>query len=253
MKRDRADKLLVQLGLAKSRSKAMELIERGVVFYEGKKVTRAKQQISGHALEVKDLTNFVSRGARKLEHALENISLNFKNKIVVDVGASTGGFTQVALNHGAQKVYCLDVGKNQLDEDLKKDPRIINLEGLNIKNGVDLGEKADIALVDLSFISLKLVIKSVFDLVQDSGKVLALIKPQFEVGKGNLGKGGIVRERKLHIDVLLELYQFFIALEFYPKDFCLSAIKGRGGNQEFFILLERKKESIPFTQIEALI
>ncbi|TDJ08665.1 MAG: TlyA family RNA methyltransferase [Deltaproteobacteria bacterium] len=253
MTKDRADKILVKLGLVSSRSKAQELIEKGGVNYNGKVVKKSKELIDENGIELTDTIKYVGRGARKLEGALKDIHVNFKDKIVADVGASTGGFTQMALELGAAKVFAIDVGHGQLDIRLKEDPRVENLEGINIKEGVNLEEQVDVALVDLSFISLKLVLEPIFDLIKENGVVLALVKPQFEAGKNNVGKGGIVKDRETHIRILHEIFDFCQESGFSIKDFCLSPIRGREGNQEYFILLNLKEKGILFTQIEALV
>jgi len=253
MTKDRADKILVKLGLVSSRSKAQELIEKGGVLYQGEVIKKPTKLIEATGIELTDSIKYVGRGAKKLEGALKEIHLNFKDKVVADVGASTGGFTQIALGLGAAKVFCIDVGHDQLDISLKEDPRVNNFEGINIKNGMDIGEKVDIALVDLSFISLKLVLLPIFDLIKEDGEVLALIKPQFEAGKGAVGKGGIVKDRETHIKVLREIYDFCKEHSLNIKEFCLSPIRGKDGNQEYFILLNLKDEGITFTGIEALL
>ena len=253
MTKDRADKILVKLGLVSSRSKAQELIEKGGVLYHGEVVKKPTKIIETNGIELTDSIKYVGRGARKLEGALKDIHINFKDKVVADVGASTGGFTQMALELGAAKVFCIDVGHGQLDISIKEDPRVENLEGINIKEGANLGEKVDVALVDLSFISLKLVLGPIFDLIKEDGEVLALIKPQFEAGKDNVGKGGVVKDRETHLRVLHEIYDFCKEHSFGIKDFCLSPIRGKAGNQEYFILLNLKESFIPFTQLEALI
>ncbi|RLA63177.1 MAG: TlyA family rRNA (cytidine-2'-O)-methyltransferase [Epsilonproteobacteria bacterium] len=253
MTKDRVDKVLVKLGLVSSRSKAQELIEKGGVLYQGEVVKKPTKLIESSGIELTDTIKYVGRGARKLEGALKDIHLNFKDKVVADVGASTGGFTQIALELGAAKVFCIDVGHSQLDITIKEDPRVENLEGINIKDGVNLGERVDIALVDLSFISLKLVLRPIMDLIKEDGEVLALIKPQFEAGKNNVGKGGVVKDRETHIRILHEIYDFCQKSAFGIKDFCLSPIRGKEGNQEYFMLLNFKEKGISFTQIEALI
>jgi 23S rRNA (cytidine1920-2'-O)/16S rRNA (cytidine1409-2'-O)-methyltransferase len=239
--KDRADKILVEAGLVSTRSQAALLIEEGVVFYKDKKVEKAAQNVTADGLEVRKETQYVSRGAHKMEGALARFSVNVKDMIVADVGASTGGFTDYILKSGAKKVYCLDVGHDQLAASLKSDPRVENHESVNIKFPFELNEKVDLAVVDLSFISLKLVLKNIFDLVKADGKVIALVKPQFEVGPSGVDKNGIVKSEGHRLVMLHELKEWCSTQGFVVSGQCDSPILGKNGNKEYFFFFKKGK------------
>lgn len=237
--KERADKMLVMAGLTRTRSQALLLIEEGVVFYQNKKVEKASQQVSKEGLQVKKDIQYVSRGGDKIKGAFSHFQISLENIIVLDVGASTGGFTDYALRMGARKVYCLDVGHDQLAEVIKNDPRVENHEGVNIKFPFELKEKVDLAMVDLSFISIKLVLKNVFDLVKPDGKIIALIKPQFEVGQSALDGNGIVKSEGHRLVMLHELKAWCEAQGFSITQQCTSPILGKNGNKEYFFYFNK--------------
>jgi len=239
MSRDRADKVLVEAGLAPTRSQAALLIEEGVVYYQNQKVEKASQNVSAEGLEVRKDVLYVSRGAHKIERALERFNVDVTDKIIADVGASTGGFTDFVLRAGAKRVICLDVGHDQLAESLRKDPRVENHEGVNIKFPFAISEKVDVAVVDLSFISLKLVLKNIFDLVKPGGKIVALVKPQFEVGRDGLDKNGIVKSEGHRLVMLSELKSWCQKENFVVAGQCESPILGKSGNKEYFFYFEK--------------
>ncbi len=240
--KERADKLLVQQGTVSTRSLASKLIQEGKVFCDGKKIEKTSQLVLvERELIVQNSISYVGRGANKLAGLVEEYSLSFKDLILADVGASTGGFSDYALSKGAKKIYAIDVGHGQLALKLKNDPRLINMEGVNIRYGIDLPEKVDIALADLSFISLKLVLSPIFDLVREGGKIITLIKPQFEVGKEKIGKKGIIKDPHLHFEVLCELLEFSKKLNSPPSKIIPSRLKGGDGNQEFFAIFDKGK------------
>ena len=239
MTKGRADKVLVEAGLISTRSQAALLIEEGVVFYQDKKVEKASQQVEVNGLEVRKETQYVSRGAHKMEGALARFGVAVKDLVVADVGASTGGFTDYILKNGAKKVYCIDVGHDQLAASLKSDPRVENHEGVNIKFPFELSEKVDLAVVDLSFISLKLVLKNIFDLVKPNGKVIALVKPQFEVGPSGVDKNGIVKSEGHRLVMLHELKEWCRTQGFAVSGQCDSPILGKNGNKEYFFYFDR--------------
>jgi 23S rRNA (cytidine1920-2'-O)/16S rRNA (cytidine1409-2'-O)-methyltransferase len=164
--KDRVDKVLVDAGLVTSRSQALLLIEEGVVFYQNEQVDKASKMVTADTLEVRKAVQYVSRGAHKIEGALARFQVSVSGIVIADVGASTGGFTDYVLKSGAKKVYCIDVGHDQLAAPLRADSRVTNFEGVNIKFPYELPEKVDLAVVDLSFISIKLVLKNIFDLVK---------------------------------------------------------------------------------------
>lgn len=239
MSKDRADKMLVEAKLTSTRSQALLLIEEGVVFYQNKLVEKASQQVTAEGLEVRKEIQYVSRGAHKIEGALARFQVDVKGLIVADVGASTGGFTDYVLRSGATKVYCLDVGHDQLAQSLREDPRVENHEGVNIKFPFEIKEKVDLAVVDLSFISLKLVLKNIFDLVKPKGKIVALVKPQFEVGQSGLDSNGIVKSEGHRLVMLHEIKEWCKAQGFVLVDQCESPILGKNGNKEYFFYFDK--------------
>jgi len=239
MSKDRADKMLVEAKLTSTRSQALLLIEEGVVFYQNKLVEKASQQVTAEGLEVRKEIQYVSRGAHKIEGALARFQVDVKGLIVADVGASTGGFTDYVLRSGATKVYCLDVGHDQLAQSLREDPRVENHEGVNIKFPFEISEKVDLAVVDLSFISLKLVLKNIFDLVKPKGKIVALLKPQFEVGQSGLDNNGIVKSEGHRLVMLHEIKEWCKAQGFVLVDQCESPILGKNGNKEYFFYFDK--------------
>ncbi len=239
MTKDRVDKVLVEAKLTSTRSQALLLIEEGVVFYQGKKVEKASQQVSSEGLEVRKDVQYVSRGAHKIEGALARFQIKPEGLVVADVGASTGGFTDYVLHQGAKKVYCIDVGHDQLAESLRKDPRVENHEGVNIRHPFLLSEKVDLAVVDLSFISLKLVLKNIFDLVKPKGAIIALVKPQFEVGPSGVDQNGLVKSEGHRLVMMHELKEWCKSQGFFLVDQCDSPILGKTGNKEYFFYFDK--------------
>lgn len=242
MTKDRVDKVLVSAGLVSTRSQALLLVEEGVVFYNNQKVEKASQQVTSVGLEVRKDVLYVSRGAHKIESALSKFSVDVTDKVIADVGASTGGFTDYVLRGGAKKVYCLDVGHDQLAPSIKEDPRVENHEGVNIKFPFQLSELVDIAVVDLSFISLKLVLKNIFDLVKTDGQIVALVKPQFEVGRDGLDNNGIVKSEGHRLVMLSNLKDWCKQQGFDVLNQCESPILGKDGNKEYFFYFKNSKK-----------
>lgn len=236
--KERLDKILVDKNLVKTRSQAKSLIEKGDVLVNGKRKTKAGELFSPD--EEFNITSkiYVGRGAFKLEKALEIFSISVKDLTILDVGASTGGFTQVLLENGAKKVFAIDVGRDQLDPDLRADPRVINLEGVNIKD-LDLTEFSDGAVIDLSFISVTKVLAKVKSLLKPETFVIILVKPQFEVGIERLPKDGVVKDRGLQETVLREIETFSRSLGFNVLGSIDSPIEGKLGNREFLTYLKR--------------
>lgn len=195
---------------------------------------------------------YVSRGGDKLSGAMEVFHVDPRGKVVIDVGASTGGFTDCLLSLGASRVYAVDVGYGQLAWKLQKDPRVVRLDRVNIRKAADdmIPEKCDLAVIDTSFISLKLVIPPTGKFLGEEGEMLALVKPQFEVGKGRVGKGGIVTDPSLHREVLLDLVSFCSRAGFAVRGWTESALRGAGGNREFFVYLKRGGSRDRTEQIE---
>jgi len=238
----RLDILLVDKGLTKSRQQAQALILAGEVLVNGEKTTKAGTQVPADAaIEItgKDIP-YVSRGGVKLEAALQAFNVDVTDLICLDVGASTGGFTDCLLKHGARHVTAVDVGYGQLDWALRNDPRVEVIERTNIRN-LDAGalpQPVDLACIDVSFISLKIVVPLVSQLIKQPGRIICLVKPQFEVGKGLVGKGGVVRDPALHDAVINDLTAAFEGFKLRVLGVIPSPILGPKGNQEFLMYLE---------------
>ena len=238
--RIRLDKLLLARSLAETRQKAQALIGAGQVLVNGQVVDKAGTQIADEALiEIKERCPYVSRGGLKLAKGLDFFHIDPTGLVCADVGASTGGFTDCLLQHGAAKVYAIDVGYGQLDWKLRQDPRVVVMERTNarhLKVG-DIGEPLDLAVIDASFISLRLLLPPLPAFFRANPLILALIKPQFEVGKGKVGKGGVVRDQLLHQEVIDEISEFAQGLHLQSQGITDSPILGPKGNREFLILL----------------
>ena len=239
----RLDLLLVQRGLAESRETAKRMIMAGQV-----EVDKALADKPGHLTPISSHISlktppspYVSRGGLKLEAALEQFSIDVRGDTLLDVGVSTGGFTDCLLQKGARRIIAVDVGYGQLDWKLRQDPRVMLLERTNIRylKSDDLEKAIDGAVIDASFISLRLVVPPVSDLLPEEAYIIALIKPQFEVGKGNVGKGGVVRDPSLHEEVVQELSKFFEGLGWTVSGKMPSPLLGPKGNREFFVYLKR--------------
>lgn len=244
MEKERLDQLVVTRGLAPSREKARALIMAGQVFVDGAKAEKSGLLVRNDAgIELKGRQlPYVSRGGLKLEKALDVFNLDVEGKVMLDVGASTGGFTDCALQRGARRVYAVDVGYGQLDWALRQDPRVVCIERKNARylSGEDIPEPVDLVTIDVSFISLEKIIPVLIPLLQDDGSLVALIKPQFEAGRDKVGKKGVVKDRRVHAEVILRMLSFcsLQGLEVLGLDF--SPITGPEGNIEF--LLWAKKE-----------
>jgi 23S rRNA (cytidine1920-2'-O)/16S rRNA (cytidine1409-2'-O)-methyltransferase len=240
-KRERLDKLLVERRLVGSREEGRGRILAGEVWVNEHPVTKVGTLIDeSAAIRLKPTSPYVSRGGIKLEKALQEFAVDLNGKIVLDVGASTGGFTHCALAHGAKQVYAIDVGYGQLDWKLRTDPRVLVLEKTNIRHLKisDLPVPADFATIDVSFISLRLVLPQVRTLLSAGGAIVALIKPQFEVGQGKVGKGGVVRFHEEHMRVVAEISDAATRLGYNVGPVIESPLLGPKGNKEFFIYLK---------------
>ncbi len=238
----RIDALLVERGLVESRQKAQALIMAGKVIVNNEAVDKAGRAVDPDAeISIKEGLPFVSRGGVKLKGALDQFGIDVGGLVVLDIGASTGGFTDCLLKNGASKVYAIDVGKGLLDISLRNDPRVVVLEERNIRyfDGTGISGPVDLAVIDVSFISLEKVLPKAKELVRSQGRVLALIKPQFEVGKGKVGKGGIVKDPALHNEVIGRISDFSSGIGFNVLGVGESPIKGAKGNTEFWIFLEK--------------
>lgn len=227
------------MGLVPTRTRAQSLIMEGVVFVNCQKVDKSGTLIKEDSdISIKDSSlKYVSRGGLKLEGALSHFEIDVRNKIALDVGASTGGFTDCLLQNGAARVYAVDVGYGQLDWKLRNDSRVVVMEKINARHMQldDIPELVDIIVIDVSFISLTKIIPPVIKLLKPGGILVALIKPQFEVGKGEVGKGGIVRNDSKHKDVVDKITKFIEKLNFDVRGVIPSPIKGAHGNKEFLI------------------
>lgn len=247
MAKKRADVLLVEKGLIDSREKAKRLIMEGKVFIGTERVEKPGMQLKDDAkVYIKGLEDsFVSRGGHKLEKMIDDYDIDLEGAVCVDIGASTGGFTHCMLKHGAQKVYAIDVGYNQLDYRLRMDDRVVSLERTNIRyfDTTLISEEVDFISIDVSFISLELVLPVAKEICGEKGKIVALIKPQFEAGKGKVGKGGIVRDKKVHIEVIEKIIGLARDLDLNILALTNSPIKGISGNIEFLIYLSNFEES----------
>jgi 23S rRNA (cytidine1920-2'-O)/16S rRNA (cytidine1409-2'-O)-methyltransferase len=241
--KDRVDKVLVQMNLVSTRSQASQLVKEGVVYYQNKLVKKPSMIVEGDELEVRKETLFVGRGAHKIEGALKDFEIDVTDLSVADVGASTGGFTDFVLKKGAKSVVAIDVGHDQLAQSLRDDDRVTNLEGVNIKFPLELEDNVDLAVVDLSYISLKLTLENICNLTTDTGKVIALVKPQFEVGKENVGKGGIVKDEAARLNSVISLYDWCQEKQIFIKDAIVSPIKGKTGNTEYFFYIDKTLKS----------
>lgn len=242
---ERADLLLVARGLCDSREQAKRLIMAGAVLCGTERVSKPSTKLSiGAELTVKESPKFVGRGGLKLEGALEAFGVDPTGRVCLDVGSSTGGFTDCLLQRGALRVHAIDVGTNQLAWKLRQDPRVLSKERFNARylKRKDLGEAANLAVLDLSFISLTRVLPAVCDVVDSGGGLLALVKPQFELSRGEVGKGGVVREPRLREQALRKV-RVFVA-ENLPLEWCgsvESCITGADGNVEFFAWMKKKE------------
>jgi 23S rRNA (cytidine1920-2'-O)/16S rRNA (cytidine1409-2'-O)-methyltransferase len=234
--------MLVEKGLVKSRQRAQALIMAGKVLVDDQPVGKPGFLVaSGDTLELKgEDIPYVSRGGLKLEAALNNFELDVTGAICMDVGASTGGFTDCLLQRGAERVYAVDVGYGQLAWGLRQDPRVRVIERTNVRHmpADAITDAVDLITIDVSFISLKIVVPAIVRFMKPAAFILALIKPQFEVGKGQVGKGGVVRGPEQHQQVIASLSDFFITIKLKPEAVYPSPLLGPKGNREFFILLK---------------
>lgn len=239
MAKRRIDSLLVAEGLVESRAKAQALIMAGEVTVDGRIVTKPGTLIEeGAAIVISKPPPFVSRGGIKLDHALDQFQLDVRGKVAADIGASTGGFTDCLLKRGASRVYAIDVGYGQLDYRLRQDARVVVMERVNARYPIPLPEKVDLATIDLSFISVTKVIPSVAQLLKERGYLVVLVKPQFESRKGEVGKGGIIKDPQLHAAILGRFIVWVVDNGFRLKGLIESPILGTEGNREFFVLLK---------------
>ncbi len=241
MAKERVDKLLVERGLADTRERAQRLVMAGLVFSGDAAIDKPGTRLAVDTpLEVRGEPHaFVSRGGAKLDATLAALGYDVRDVVALDVGASTGGFTDCLLQRGARRVYAVDVGYGQLAWKLRNDPRVVSRERTNVRNleRGDFSERFDLVVIDASFISLRLVLPSVLRLVDAGCRIVALVKPQFEVGKGRVGKGGVVREAALHAEVLAEMQRSVAELDLRIDAVMTSPLLGPAGNREFFLVV----------------
>lgn len=256
MAKERLDVLLVSRGLAESREKAKAIIMSGNVYVDGQKEDKAGSNFPAEAvIEVRGNTlKYVSRGGLKLEKAMENFDVTLAGKICMDVGSSTGGFTDCMLQNGAVKVYAVDVGHGQLAWKLRNDERVVCMEKTNIRyvTPEDVADKINFSSIDVSFISLTKVLGPVKELLSDDGQIVCLIKPQFEAGREKVGKHGVVRDSAVHLEVIEKVIDFAISIGFEVLNLGFSPVKGPEGNIEYLLHLQKHTEgSYPDVPFEA--
>lgn len=255
--KDRLDILLVKRGLAESREKAKAVIMSGIVYVDGQKEDKAGQTFADTAnIEVRGSTlKYVSRGGLKLEKAMECFDVSVKDKVCMDIGASSGGFTDCMLQNGAKKVYAVDVGHGQLAWKLRNDTRVVVMEKTNIRyvKPEDIGESIDFASIDVSFISLSKVLPSAYNLLGERGEIVALIKPQFEAGREKVGKKGVVREKSTHIEVIQNCFAYAGENGFFVRELEFSPVKGPEGNIEYLYHLIKSGDVDVDIDIEAVV
>ena len=244
--KERLDVMMVNRGLAESREKAKAIIMSGIVYVDNIKEDKAGSTFDEKAqIEVRGNTlPYVSRGGLKLEKAMNNFDIVLKDKVCMDVGASTGGFTDCMLQNGAVKVYSVDVGHGQLDWKLRNDERVVCMERTNMRYMTedDIDEKASFVSIDVSFISLTKILPAVYRILNMGGEVVALIKPQFEAGREKVGKKGVVRDPAVHLEVIEKVIAYASTIAMEPCHLSFSPIKGPEGNIEYLLHLKKRPE-----------
>ena len=240
---ERLDKLLVDKGFVQSPERAKTIILAGKVMVGDQMIDKAGTFVERDSrIRVMGRDHpYVSRGGLKLEEALREFQLDPRGKVAMDIGASTGGFTDCLLQKGVEKVYAVDVGYGQLAWKLRQDPRVVNLERKNIRylKPQEIGEKVDLVVIDTSFISVEKFLPNLIPMVREGGEIVALLKPQFEVGKGEVGKGGVVRDKRKHREVLDRISRFSESIGLQVRGTVESPLPGPKGNREFFIYLQK--------------
>lgn len=242
--KDRIDSILVKKGYFETRQKAKYAIENGCIYVDDKLIEKLSKLIDEESkIEVRgQILPFVSRGGLKLDKAITVFKINIQGKVCIDIGASTGGFTDCMLQNGASKVYAIDVGHDQLVKVLREDKRVVNLEGINIREvTIEEFEKVDFIATDVSFISLTQVLDKAYELLKEEGQMVALIKPQFEAGPEFINKNGVVKDKKAHAKVIEKIMLFASSLKFETVGIEYSPIKGPAGNIEYLLYLKKKQ------------
>ena len=246
--KERLDVLLVKQGFAPSREKAKAILMSGIVYVDGQKEDKAGTMFDPEKIKIEVRGNtlpYVSRGGLKLEKALQVFPIDLQGKTCLDIGASTGGFTDCMLQNGAEKVFAVDVGHGQLDWKLRNDPRVVCMEKTNIRyvTPQDIDDVLDFASVDVSFISLTKVLGPARELLADGGEMVCLIKPQFEAGREKVGKKGVVRDKSVHEEVIDKVISFALSIGFSVLHLEYSPIKGPEGNIEYLVHLKKEAEA----------
>lgn len=252
----RLDSFLTSEGYFESREKAKAAIMAGIVYINGQKALKAGDTVKAtDSVEVRGGMEFVSRGGYKLKKAMSVFPISLEGKICMDIGASTGGFTDCMLQRGAVRVYCVDVGYGQLAWKLRSDERVINLERTNVRYITEeqIPEKTDFSSIDVSFISLCLVLPKVYELLGEKGECVCLIKPQFEAGREKVGKKGVVREKSTHIEVIEKITEFAKETGFTVKGLDFSPIKGPEGNIEYLLYISKEQGDHAYIDITATV
>ncbi|MEN8075641.1 TlyA family RNA methyltransferase [Clostridioides difficile] len=259
-KKERLDILLVEKGICESREKAKTNIMAGLIFVDGQRVDKAGEKVKVDADIVfkGEKLKYVSRGGLKLEKAMNTFGINLANKVCMDIGASTGGFTDCMLQNDASKVFAVDVGYGQFAWKLRTDERVVCMEKTNIRyvTPQDIGIALDFASIDVSFISLRTIMPAVKELLGPKGEVVALIKPQFEAGRDKVGKKGVVREKSVHLEVINTIITFLLENDFNVLGLSYSPIKGPEGNREYLVYFTKDKEresSFELSQIDDIV
>ena len=252
-KKERLDVLLVKRGLAESREKAKAIIMTGNVFVEEQREDKAGSTFAEDAqIRIKGTPmKYVSRGGYKLEKAMELWHVPLQDKLCMDVGSSTGGFTDCMLQNGAVKVYAIDVGTNQLAWKLRQDERVVSMEKTNIRyvTPEDIADPIDLSSIDVAFISLTKVLIPVWNLLKNGGRVVCLVKPQFEAGREKVGKKGVVRDKKVHEEVVCHIMTYALSMGFEILGLSYSPIKGPEGNIEYLLYIEKPQDAQALTEI----
>lgn len=247
-KKERLDILLVEKNIISSREKAKACIMEGKVYVDGQKVDKAGEKVNVDAnIEYRGATlKYVSRGGLKLEKAMNTYDISLEGKVCMDIGASTGGFTDCMLQNGASKVFSVDVGYGQFAWKLRTDERVVCMERTNIRyvTPEDIGELLDFASIDVSFISLKKIMPATLNLLKDNGEVVALIKPQFEAGREKVGKKGVVREIGTHKEVVYGIIDYLLEQDLNVLGVNYSPIKGPEGNREYLVYFTKDKQKL---------
>ena len=259
-KKERLDILLVEKGICESREKAKTNIMAGLIFVDGQRVDKAgeKVKVDSDIVLKGEKLKYVSRGGLKLEKAMNTFGIDLTDKVCMDIGASTGGFTDCMLQNNAAKVFAVDVGYGQFAWKLRTDERVVCMEKTNIRyvTPEDIGIALDFASIDVSFISLRTIMPAVKALLGDKGEVVALIKPQFEAGRDKVGKKGVVRDKEVHLEVINTIINFLMENELNVLGLSYSPIKGPEGNREYLVYFTKDKEkegNFELSQIEDIV